>query len=343
MADSPGENRSPTPALQLRRTKPPRPRQAAARLKGRHVAALMAVAAAVGGLPGTASASATGAMKSSQDVTVLCRKDDHLITRTGVDIRNNNFQGEPECLTNWNDNPGFMITRSGAHTPWAAFPNTFVGCEISVCSPDSGMPIQVKNIKALSTTWRFVPAKRWQGNAAYDIWFNPWYRTSGQDTGAEIMIWLDWNKLYFPPGPIVQIDGTRWLVSSWTMFRGKGKSWHYLRFWRLGKVTSVRGLNLMPFLTFAERYRYTLKPAWWLTGIEAGYELWSGGVGTHTQLFAVNLKSKLKPPVVKKPQPKPTPKPTLPPAPTPSALPTTPSPQPTTPSPQPTATATATA
>lgn len=325
MADSSGENRNPAAARQFR-PKPPRSRQSiarqSARLTGRHIAALVAVAAAVGGLPGSANASAAGSSaKFRGEVTVLCQKDAHLITRTGVDIRNNNFQGEPECITNWNDNPAFMITSSGAHTPWAAFPNAFVGCEISVCSPNSGMPIQVKNIRALSTTWRFVPAKRWQGNAAYDIWFNPWYRTSGEDTGAEIMIWLDSSRLYIPRGPIVNVDGTRWLLSSWIMSRGRGKTWRYFRFWRLGKVTSIRNLNLMPFLTFAERYHHGLKPAWWLTGVEAGYELWSGGVGMHTQLFAVNLKSKLKP-LVKKPQPKPTPKPppTLPPGPTPSPL-----------------------
>lgn len=333
MADSPGENPSPTASRQLRRLRRPHPRQStagqsAARLNRRHVAALVAVAAAVGGLPSTASASPTGAMKSSTEVTVLCREDAHLITRTGIDIRNNNFQGEPECLTNWNDNPGFMITRSGAHTPWAAFPNAFVGCEISVCSPNSGMPIQVKNIKALSTTWRFVPAKRWQGNAAYDIWFNPWYRTSGQDTGAEIMIWLDTSQLYMPNGPILKIDGTKWVLSSWIMSRGKGKTWRYYRFWRLGKVTYVRNLNLMPFLTFAEHYLHGLRTAFWLTGVEAGYELWSGGVGMHTQLYAVNLKSKLKPPAKKKPKPKPkpTPSPTLPSAPTPSPIAPTPSP-----------------
>ena len=304
------------------------------RLTGRHVAAVIVVAATIGALPTSASASAasTNANASMErhprDVTVLCGQDAHMITRTGVDIRNNNFNGEPECLTNWNGNPGFMITKSGAHTPWAAFPNTFVGCEISVCSPDSGMPIQVRNIRSLSTTWRFVLANRWKGNAAYDIWFDPTSRVSGQDTGAEIMLWLNTSKLGMPRGPIATIDGTRWLFSYWIMDHGKGRRWNYLRFWRLSPATYVHNLNLMPFFRLAERYRRSLKPTWWLTGVEAGYELWSGGVGMHTQLYAVNLKSRLKPPVKKKPrpQPKPTPSPTLPPGPTPSPIPSTPAP-----------------
>jgi len=221
-----------------------------------------------------------------------------------------------------------MITKSGAHSPWAAFPNAFVGCEISVCSPGSGMPIQVRKIRSLSTSWRFVPAKTWQGNAAYDIWFNPTFRVHGQDTGAEIMLWLDTSKLGMPHGPIVTIDGTQWLFSYWVMNHG-GKRWNYLRFWRLGNATSVRDLDLMPFFAFAERYRRSLKPAWWLTGVEAGYELWSGGVGMHTQLYSVKLTSKLKPSAKKpRPKPKPTPSPTLPPGPTPSPIPSTPTPSP---------------
>jgi hypothetical protein len=226
-------------------------------------------------------------------VTVLCRKDEHKVTETGIDIRNNNFLGEPECLTNWNDTPGFMITKSRAHTPWAAFPNAFAGCEISVCSPNSGMPIQVRNIRSLRSSWRFVPARTWQGDAAYDIWFDPRKRTRGEDTGAEIMIWLDTRKLWMPAGPTVQIDGSQWRVSHWTAHSKGGRSWRYLRFWRLRKATSVRNLDLMAFLNYAHRHRH-IRASQYLTSVEAGYELWSGGVGMHTRLFSVDLTAKQK-------------------------------------------------
>jgi|SRR5215472_2579440 len=222
---------------------------------------------------------------------VLCTRDEHKVTITGIDIRNNNFLGEPECLTNWNGTPSFVITESRAHTPWAAFPNAFVGCEISVCSPHSGMPIQVGNIRSLRSSWHFVPARKWQGDAAYDIWFDPNKRTRGEDTGAEIMIWLDTRNLWMPAGPTVQIDGSRWRVSHWTAHSPKGRSWQYLRFWRLSKVTSVRNLDLMPFLRYAHRNGH-IRSSQYLTSVEAGYELWSGGVGMHTQLFAVDLTAK---------------------------------------------------
>jgi len=89
MADSPGENRSPAATRQFR-SRPPRSRP---RLNRRAIAALVVAAATIGGLPGSASVSVPGAKKHPRDVTVLCGQDAHLITRTGVDIRNNNFDG----------------------------------------------------------------------------------------------------------------------------------------------------------------------------------------------------------------------------------------------------------
>jgi hypothetical protein len=149
------------------------------------------------------------------------------------------------------------------------------------------------------------------------------------------MIWLDTSGLGMPRGPIVTIDGAQWLVSYWVMDHG-GIRWNYLRFWRLSTATSV-SLNLMPFFQFADSYHHSVRSTWWLTGVEAGYELWSGGVGMDTQRYSVNLKSKLKPPPAKKPKPKPTPSPTLPPGPAPSPIPGTPTPTPSAPSPSATA------
>lgn len=92
-------------------------------------------------------------------------------------------------------------------------------------------------------------------------------------------------------------------------------------------TTTVTNLNLMPFLAFAERYHHTIRANWWLTGVEAGYELCSG-VGADTELYAVKLSPKPAPFQIKKkprpnPKPKPTPTPTLPAAPSSSPVPGT--------------------
>jgi hypothetical protein len=143
------------------------------------------------GLMGGAEASVAAVTPavSIHGTTKICGKDDHVVTIERVDIRNNNFRGEPECLTVYYHKPNFQITYSGLHEPWAAFPNAFVGCEVSVCSPESPMPIEVNNIRQAYSSWNYHPGHTWIGNAAYDIWFNPTKMTTGQvNHGAEIMI-----------------------------------------------------------------------------------------------------------------------------------------------------------
>lgn len=238
-----------------------------------------------------AAARRAAAIKAARHVTWLCRRDQHMISRTGIDIRNNNFRGEPECLANRGDAPGFVVAGSGAHTKDAAFPNTFAGCETSVCSPHSGMPARVRDIRSLSSTWHFTPARRWKGDAAYDIWFDPQPRTRGQDTGAEIMIWTDTRGLGKPAGHAVKIDGAQWRYSWHRAGNSHGQSWNYLLFWKVSPSDRISNLPLKPFVTFAE-WRHQVMPRWWLTGVEAGFELWSGGTGARTENYSVSLTSR---------------------------------------------------
>jgi hypothetical protein len=164
-----------------------------------------------------------------------------------------------------------------------------VGCEISVCSPHSGMPIKVSNIKALNTTWQYHPGYSWKGDAAYDIWFDPTPRTSDQiDKGAEIMIWLGTSGVGRPTGRTMRIDGTRWAYTTWRATRPDGRSWNYIRFWRVRPTLSVRKLDLKPFLAYAQHV-HKLSSTWWLTSVEAGFELWRGGLGMTSLNYEVSL------------------------------------------------------
>lgn len=248
------------------------------------------VAALAAANPTTVSPTASPAA-DTHAVTKMCNMDQHVTTITRVDIRNNNFLGQPMCLTNYYFKPNFVISSSGLHSPWAAYPNAFVGCEISVCSPESGMPIQVKNVKHLTSSWQYHPGGTWQGNAAYDIWFNPTKMTTGQvNHGAEVMIWLNSDGVgsAAASGKRVTIDGTTWAVSYWTANHG-GRTWNYVRYWRLSPTLSVTNLNLLPFFSYTENNLHKLSTNWWLTAVEAGYELWKGGVGMHTLNYSVSL------------------------------------------------------
>lgn len=124
-------------------------------------------------------------------------------------------------------------------------------------------------------------------NLSYDIWFNRTDRTpEGQDDGAEVMVWLAhpgigvWNVTRR-----VTLDGIRWDVMDWIAHHN-GTSWHYVAFVAERQRRSVTGLWLNPFFRNAIRYG-ELSPSWWLTGIDAGFELVQGGVHDNIHYYTL--------------------------------------------------------
>jgi hypothetical protein len=294
----------------------------AKRLLARSLSAVVVVTGAVGVC--AAAASVTPAV-SIHGTNKICGNDAHIDTVERVDIRNNDDSGDTLCLTVWYHKPNFQITTSDVHTNWGAFPNAFIGCEVSVCSPESHLPMQVSNVKSATSTWDYHPGSgKFAGNAAYDIWFDPVPITSGQvNHGAEIMIWLDTQGIGSPDGTPVYIDGTWWYYITWRAAHG-GRTWNYVRFWRARPILKV-ALDLKAFFQYTEE-RHLLSSTWYLTAIETGYEICRGGYGIHTLWFSANVT----PWNASKPPAPPTPTPTPP---TPTPTPTSPTPTPPTPTP----------
>jgi hypothetical protein len=222
---------------------------------------------------------------------VLCGSHQHIKTAktTGKGqyiIKNDNYGGEVECLSNHNGRANFRVVKSGAgpgHIEPVAYPDIFLGCSWGVCSPRSGLPKRADRLTSLTTSWSTTQHARGQWAVGYDIWFNRSRRVSDQADGAELMIWL--NSKGFRPNtwPIVVIDHIRWHLAHWTTARA-GKRWNYIQFRRVHPTARIQRLNVMPFLRMAERHGF-VQPRWWLTSVEAGFEIWRGGIGLGTTSF----------------------------------------------------------
>ena len=249
----------------------------------------VAVAIAVAGL----AAPGTGQHRSA--ATMLCGAYQHIVIDgargTPYVVRNDNYGGRPECLRNSSGGPNFTIVTSGARRAGpepVAFPNIFRGCSWGVCSPDGALPLPVSRLGALVTSWSTRQTRRGVWDAAYDIWFARHRCVSGQDAGAEVMIWLNSHGLRTGRGRVVRIDHRRWRLVHWRTGLG-GRHWNYLRFALVGGGTSIRRLSIGPFIALARRYRL-IRPGWWLTSVEAGFEIWRGGAGLRTTGFSVRLR-----------------------------------------------------
>jgi hypothetical protein len=226
----------------------------------------------------------------------LCHRYQHVAAfgAHGADlvVRNDNYGGRSECLANTNRWANFAVSTSAARRTGsepAAFPNIFYGCSWGVCSRGTGLPRRLSRLHHPKTSWytRGRPPGRW--DVAYDIWFARKRHTSGQDRGAEIMLWLRSKGLGRPSGHGLLIERHRWQLEHWlTTNPTSGAHWPLIIFRMVRPHGFVNHLDLMPFFRRAEALGL-LHRSWWLTAVEAGFEVWRGGAGLRTTSFWVHL------------------------------------------------------
>lgn len=204
-------------------------------------------------------------------------------------VRNDNYGGRPECLRNSDGRPNFVVTWSSADSVPSrpvAFPYIFLGCSWGLCTPGSGLPARVSALHDPLTSWdtSLRPAGIW--DATYDIWFNKTPITTGQATGAELMIWINSHGQPAPGRrtPIVWADHARWYLQSW-ITEHSGIKWRLIQFRPVRPVWRVSNLDLSAFINRAES-KHWIRPSLWMLNVDAGFEIWNNGTGLATTSFA---------------------------------------------------------
>jgi hypothetical protein len=229
---------------------------------------------------------------SASSITQMCRYDQSMpvANRFGENfiIRNDNYGGQPECISNTDARPNFTVTQSSAKSADGrpvAFPFMFLGCSWGLCSPHSGLPARASALHDPLTTWDTSLQAGGIWDATYDIWFNKTPNAAGQATGGELMIWINSHGLPAPgPGtPIVWADHASWYLTSWITHHA-GIAWRLIQFRPVRPVSRVSGLGLSAFIGQAESHRW-IRPWYWMLNIEAGFEIWRGGLGLATNWF----------------------------------------------------------
>jgi Glycosyl hydrolase family 12 len=198
-------------------------------------------------------------------------------------VRSDDF-GSSTWLENSGEQ-GFTITKSTARSSRVtAYPNIFRGWQWGI-GTKGRWPIRLSadNMPRADFTVR----QTWKGtyDASLDAWFSTYPNRTTQANGAEIMIMLSHPNVAVG-GKKVRVDGTDWYLNEWKVKR-HGVSWRLIIFAHTTPISSVKGLWLNPFFRMAESHGW-LKPSWYWTGIDAGFELWKGGQGLRVSNFSVN-------------------------------------------------------
>ena len=168
----------------------------------------------------------------------------------------------------------------------ASYPFIFYGSHFGSLSPNSILPMKITNLKNVTTSWDFQSPTEGSWDAAYDVWFSRGPSTvGGFRGGAELMIWLDYRGNVPPAGQKVGqvlIDG-----KNWTLWEGP-IGWNYIAYLADDPVTSVKDLDLMNFLKDSMS-RGFIDSSWYLSAVEAGDELRTGGAPFTSHSFSVSV------------------------------------------------------
>ena len=125
----------------------------------------------------------------------------------------------------------------------------------------------------------------------YDIWFNRTYvspRRLGQADGAEIMIWLMHPGVTVSASRIcwtTEVQGLWYDAMCWRS-SGQGKQWNYLAYIAERQTTVLKPTRLNWFFRDAISHG-ELSPNWWLTSIDFGAEMTTGGTGFAVRKYSL--------------------------------------------------------
>ncbi|MCP2328611.1 hypothetical protein HDA40_007118 [Hamadaea flava] len=244
---------------------------------------LAALAAGALIVTGTLTASGT----AHADVTI-CEKYGSTTIQSGRYVVQNNNWGDDttQCINV--TGTGFAVTTASHNKATngapGAYPSVYFGCHYANCSTGSGLPLQASTSTftglTTSVSMNYPSSGVW--DAAYDIWFDPTPRTDGQNTGAEIMIWLNKMGSIQPVGS--QVGTATINGATWNVWEGN-IGWNVVSYVRQSATGSMN-FTVNDFYSDAVSRGYAQR-SWYLTSIQAGFEPWVGQTGLAVTAFSV--------------------------------------------------------
>ena len=261
-----------------------------------------------GGLPACRAATARPSASAHASQARLCGQKGWPEKRVGGGayvVQNDEWNSTvPECITA-EGGAAFTVASSSIHEPVSGdpggYPSIFSGCSAGACTAANKMPIRVSDLRPgmVTSSWTTAQPPGGAYDVAYDIWFNRTPVTSGPPNGGELMIWLAHHGgSQIAPGgtPVahVTIDRHAYTVWLWPGGRGRpggpgsGQAHEQVSYVMDRPVLSVHNLDVSAIAADAARRGY-LAGTSWLLNIQAGFEIWQGGVGLETRSFAIRV------------------------------------------------------
>src|SRR5690242_3482181 len=228
-----------------------------------------------------ATAAGVAAAAPAHADTQICSQYGSTTIQGGKYVVQNNNWGDSttQCINV--TSTGFAVTSAVHNKPQngapGAYPSVYAGCHYANCSTGSGLPMQTSNSQfgTISTSVSMTyPNNGSVFDASYDIWFDPTPRTDGQNTGAELMVWLNHTGSVQPVGS--RVATVNLAGGTWDVWYGNS-GWNVVSYVRTSATSSIS----FPVSAFYNDMlsRGYAQSSWYITSVQAGFEPWVGGTG----------------------------------------------------------------
>jgi cellulose 1,4-beta-cellobiosidase len=234
--------------------------------------------------------------------SMFCGTQDLLGGMGNYAVQNNINMGAPgtQCLqaTAGNDCAGFTATLTGfgsnGTTP-SSYPSVIYGWQAGSfygAYQTAKTVTSILNGGSATTSWNFTAPTGGKWDAAYDIWFSPQAAPPTAAGGLELMIWPNYGGMAQPVGTNVLGGNATTTIGGapYEVWTGTVSTWKYIAYRRQpGSGTAISNMDLKPFFMDAVN-RGSLQNAWYLLGIQAGFEIWQGSGTASTTSFSASVK-----------------------------------------------------
>jgi hypothetical protein len=216
-------------------------------------------------------------------------------------VENTNSPGGSACVTVSASAEAFHVDSTswdpsapGADTtdPYIGFKAIYTGCKNKACL-EPEYPALAGSVVSEPTSWTFSSNFSQIGgqfDAIYDAFFNTTPTQQYLPTGGELEVFLNYTSQESALGgtqlPDLTVAGQTYHV--WSVVKTAGaRTWTRIAFQRTStnKTTSVSNLDMATFIKAAIADG-AINPSWYQQDLEAGFEIWQGGVGLSTSAFS---------------------------------------------------------
>jgi hypothetical protein len=216
-------------------------------------------------------------------------------------VENTNSPGGSACVTVSASAEAFHVDSTswdpsapGADTtdPYIGFKAIYTGCKNKACL-EPEYPALAGSVVSEPTSWTFssnFSQISGQFDAIYDAFFNTTPTQQYLPTGGELEVFLNYTSQESALGgtqlPDLTVAGQTYHV--WSVVKTAGaRTWTRIAFQRTStnKTTSVSNLDMATFIKAAIADG-AINPSWYQQDLEAGFEIWQGGVGLSTSAFS---------------------------------------------------------